>query len=146
MRLAPGQSRPLPFRIEVSNDSDRTISVKVSYTTKGSSNHHSSVVFDHELSMAKLHDSHKITFLHPSQIVSYAVLRAPSRKVVSSESPDQRLSVLLNLHGAGLESDSHQVRHTLDSIPDLRAWVLFPSGVTPWSGDDWRGYRMMLYV
>ena len=46
--------------------------------------------------------------------------------------------MLLNFHGAGLEADSDQVRHMLDSVPDLRAWVLFPTGVTPWSGDDWR--------
>jgi predicted esterase len=45
--------------------------------------------------------------------------------------------VLLNLHGAGLEADSHQVRHMLDAVPDLCAWVLFPSGLSGWSGDDW---------
>lgn len=48
------------------------------------------------------------------------------------------LPILLNLHGAGLEADSQRVRHMLDTVPDLRAWVLFPSGVTPWSADDWR--------
>ncbi len=43
----------------------------------------------------------------------------------------------MNLHGAGLESDSHQVRHMLDAVPELGAWVLFPTGMSPWSGDDW---------
>lgn len=43
----------------------------------------------------------------------------------------------MNLHGAGLESDSHQVRHMLDAVPELDAWVLFPTGMSPWSGDDW---------
>jgi predicted esterase len=43
----------------------------------------------------------------------------------------------LNLHGAGLEADSQQVSHMLDAVPDLDAWVLFPTGMSPWSGDDW---------
>ena len=29
------------------------------------------------------------------------------------------------------------VAHALDPLPDLCAWVLFPTGVTPWSADDW---------
>jgi predicted esterase len=47
---------------------------------------------------------------------------------------------MLMLHGAGLEADSDMVRHSLDSLPDLCAWVLFPTGVTPWSGDDWHSW------
>ena len=54
--------------------------------------------------------------------------------------PGQRLPIQLNLHGAGLEADSPQVRHMLDPLPDLRAFVLSPSGVTPWSGDDWHDW------
>jgi len=45
--------------------------------------------------------------------------------------------VFLNLHGAGLEADDPQLTHSLDGTPDLPAWTIFPSGVTPWSGDDW---------
>ena len=50
------------------------------------------------------------------------------------------MPVLLNLHGAGLEADSDQVRFMLDSVPKIEAWVLFPTGGTTWSGDDWRQY------
>lgn len=53
-------------------------------------------------------------------------------------SSNKRLPIFLNLHGAGLEADSDQVRHTLDPVPDIPSWVIFPTGVTPWSGDDWR--------
>lgn len=91
-----------------------------------------------ELITTSRHAPHKITFLHPSKIVSYAILRAPSQKVVSSVTSSQPLPILFNLHGAGLKSDSYQVRHMLDQVPDLHAWVLFPTGVTSWSGDDWR--------
>ena len=73
---------------------------------------------------------HRITFIHPGGIVSYAILTAPSENAISG-SPKKRLPILLNLHGAGLEADSHQVRHMLDAVTDLPAWVMFPTGVTP---------------
>ena len=71
-------------------------------------------------------------------MVTYAIIRAPSKKVCYEKNSEVDLPVLLNLHGAGLEADSHQVRHMLDSVPNLPSWVIFPTGVTPWSGDDWR--------
>lgn len=95
---------------------------------------------DHTFVRRDIHSPHKYTFLHPSGIVSYAILRVPSRKVASEAGHEQDLPILLNLHGAGLEADSHQVRHTLDDVPDLPSWVLFSTGVTPWSADDWREY------
>lgn len=88
--------------------------------------------------MRDIHSPHKFTFLHPSGIISYAILRAPSKKVCLWTGQKQELPILLNLHGASLEADSHQVRHMLDAIPDLPSWVVFPTGVTPWSADDWR--------
>lgn len=47
---------------------------------------------------------------------------------------------MLQLHGAGLEAENELVAHALDSLPDLCAWVVFPTGVTPWSGDDWHNW------
>jgi hypothetical protein len=78
-----------------------------------------------------------MTFRHPSGIISYAILIPPSIGTRIS-SPETSLPILLNLHGAGLEADSHQVRHMLDAVKEIHAWTIFPSGVTPWSGDDWR--------
>jgi hypothetical protein len=69
--------------------------------------------------------------------VSYAILRPP-HDTSSCKSRRKEYPVLVNLHGAGLEADTEQVRHMLDDIPLLCAWLLFPSGVTSWSGDDWR--------
>lgn len=46
--------------------------------------------------------------------------------------------LLLQLHGAGVEAESDQVAHALDPVLNLCAWVLFPTGVTSWSSDDWR--------
>lgn len=137
VKLSPGQSRPVPFSLTISNLSGLAISLKVTYTIKGAPFF---AVISHTLSVRDLYAPHKVTFLHPSGIVSYAILRAPSRSVVTTVSPGQSLPIHVNLHGAGLESDSQQVRHMLDSVPDLRAFVLFPTGVTPWSGDDWHDW------
>jgi predicted esterase len=46
----------------------------------------------------------------------------------------------LALHGAGLEADNGMVTGALDPVSNLCAYVLFPTGVTPWSGDDWHNW------
>lgn len=76
--------------------------------------------------------------MHRGGIVSYAILKAPSPRLDSKQNDMERFPVFLNLHGAGLEADSEQIRHSLDALADLDAWILFPTGVTPWSADDWR--------
>lgn len=81
-----------------------------------------------------------MTFLHPSGVVSYAILTPPSD--IGKRHGPVAFPVLLNLHGAGLEADSHQVRHMLDSVPNLHAWKLFPTGMSPWSGDDWHTWGL----
>jgi predicted esterase len=100
----------------------------------------SEVVFELPVSLKFNHRSryepHKVTHLHPGEIVSYAVLRPPSSSA-ACKSNQQSAPVLLQLHGAGLEADNDMVAHALDPLPDLCAWVLFPTGVTTWSADDW---------
>ena len=137
LRLAPGQSRPLPFSLSVQAPFTKSICLKVTYTASGASDSLLSTVACHNFIVHTVHSPHKYTYLHPSGIVSYAILRAPSEKVVCKVTRS-KLPILLNLHGAGLEAGSEQVRHMLDAVPDLHAWVLFPTGVTPWSSDDWR--------
>jgi len=41
------------------------------------------------------------------------------------------------LHGAGLEADDVQLTRSLDAVSELPVWTLFPTGGSPWSGDDW---------
>lgn len=115
-----------------------TMSLSILFASNGSASLRSSTIVPHRFSDRTYDEPHKVTFLLPSGTLSYCILRPPSEKVRNQSSSNHSLPVLLNLHGAGLEADSHQVRHMLDSLPDLRAWVLFPTGVTPWSGDDWR--------
>ena len=145
-RLAPGQSRSLGLRLSAKAPLTESISLEVTYAASEYPECLLSSEMSHIFSVRSIHRPHKVTFLHPGGIVSYAILRAPSKKVVSEMTPQQSLPILLNLHGAGLEAHSHQVRHMLDSVPDLQAWVLFPTGGTPWSADDWRNYSTCKYI
>jgi pimeloyl-ACP methyl ester carboxylesterase len=131
--LAPGQSRPVGLCF-TSRYVDVTggINITFVYNIGGQQSEQLTTPLKLKFCQRLIHNPHKFTFLHPSGAVSYAILRPPRNNVHNSTFP-----VLLNLHGAGLESDSHQVRHMLDAAPDLNAWVLFPTGMSPWSGDDW---------
>jgi hypothetical protein len=87
-----------------------------------------------------LYNPHKITYLHPSGIVSYGILRPPSVNATCSNL-NTPAPVILVLHGAGVDTDGPIVRKAFDPLPNLCAWILAPSGVTSWSGDDWRKKR-----
>ena len=136
-KLAPGQTRPFSFRIKKQSVLNKQIALSVTYQVQGSSRIHQSAVTSSVIAMKTFNEAHKMTFLHPSGVVSYAILQCPKLTSLNSSHNDS-LPILLNLHGAGLEADSDQVRHMLDGVDDIRAWTLFPTGVTPWSGDDWR--------
>ena len=137
-KLSPGQTRPLSFHLSAQSKPPLKIALEVTYVECDSPDSLRSTVLSVVFSTHDSHSPHKITFLHPGGIVSYAILRPPSKTAITRLSPNKRLPILLNLHGAGLEADSHEVRHMLDAVPDLPSWVIFPTGVTPWSGDDWR--------
>ncbi|KAF3902043.1 hypothetical protein AA313_de0207966 [Arthrobotrys entomopaga] len=83
---------------------------------------------------------HKYTYIHPSGIVSYAVLRPPSLESHCSHLGP--LPIIVSLHGAGVEASSDFSRRTFDDRPDLCAWLLIPSGVTSWAGDDWHTWGL----
>lgn len=80
----------------------------------------------------------KYTFLHPSGTISYAVIRPPSPNAPCKSSPSNILPILIALHGAGVDADNTQSKEQYDALPDLCSWLVLPSGVTSWSGDDWR--------
>ncbi|KAL9606403.1 MAG: hypothetical protein Q9179_000423 [Wetmoreana sp. 5 TL-2023] len=138
LNIAPGQSRPLAFDIATSNVSSVEVSLRILYKIEGLPAVFQIQVMRHVFHPRHRREPQKITYPHPGGIVSYAILRPASEKAVHHSKPGASLPVVLGLHGAGVEADSDLVRHSLDSTPDLRGWVLFPSGVTPWSGDDWR--------
>ncbi len=115
MKLAPGQSRPLTFSLSVQGPVPKAKPLKILYSENVSPTHLSSIGFSLKFSAKGIHEPHRITFLHPAGIVSYAILRAPSAHVCAAGS-EESLPILLNLHGAGLEADCYQVRHTLEYV------------------------------
>lgn len=136
IRIAPGQSTSLKFRISEWSPSVKPLVGTIQYSIEGSAPSH--VNFSIEATHRDRHSPQKFTFLHPSGAVSYAILRPPLETVC--EKARTELPLLLALHGAGLEADSYQVRHSFDGIPDLPSWLLFPTGMSPWSGDDWHAW------
>lgn len=135
--LVTGQSRPIAFMISLRDRAPSSISFFVDYTFINSQEQLSTKVVHYQLKHLNILSPHKFSFFHPSGIVSYAIIQPPSSETCLI-SNSGALPIMLALHGAGLEADSDLVRHALDLVPGLCAWVLFPSGVTPWSGDDWR--------
>lgn len=138
MPLAPGQTRPLVFRMTFQGPLPPCVSIVITYAFAEHPEQLFEALIRHTFVVARLYEAHKFTFLHPGGIVSYALLKPPSRKVCTRENSIKTLPILLVLHGAGVEADNNQVRQQLDSFQDLAAWVLCPTGVTPWSSDDWR--------
>ena len=135
--LAPGQSRSLSFNITSRGVSSKHIAFKVIYQVRGCPHALHTPSFSSVITVRTFDEPHRMTFLHPSGAVSYAILRCPNITTLKSYR-SKTLPVLLNFHGAGLEADSDQVRHMLDPVTDIPAWTLFPTGGSSWSGDDWR--------
>ena len=137
LKLEPGQTRPFGVHIIANQDKQSQLRLAVSYTTGDSQLLHllnlETTVYSRTIT-----EPIKSTFLHSSGIVSYGVVVAPREHPPGAHANSSSLPVLLNLHGAGVEAASNQVRHQYDDVGQIQAWTIFPSGVTPWCGDDWR--------
>lgn len=141
LRVASGQTRPVAFVIQCNGHCSPSIRIDIEYEAfDGSRSTRSFLHMPYQIKQREIHEPHKITFLHPGGMISYAVLRPPSTNVSCHISADNAIPILLQLHGAGLEADSDLVKHALDPLPDLCTFALFPTGSTPWSGDDWHAW------
>ncbi|KAK6369890.1 hypothetical protein LTS17_009340 [Exophiala oligosperma] len=129
LTISPGQSRPVRMRIDNLRNLTKSIKLVFDYELPDASSHR--IVCEAQLRPANHSSLQRMTFLHPSGAVSYATLRPPPEKV------DREVAILLNLHGAGVDADGDLVRHMFDDAPDLPAWIVTPTGMTSWSGDDW---------
>ncbi|KAL2832232.1 hypothetical protein BJY01DRAFT_102624 [Aspergillus pseudoustus] len=138
IHVAPYQIRPLTFRIPTGNVPRAEFLVTVRYNLYSDSNIRTQS-FPIKFVQKSLSEPQRLTYPHPAGIVSYAILRPPPLEAacVFNQS-NTSLPVMIGLHGAGLEADSLEVRKMLDTAYGICAWMLFPSGVTSWSGDDWR--------
>ena len=136
--ICSGQTRPLSCYLECEGGTaNKPVSViyKIYYVFTEPPRRHGFVATRYKFGRTGIAHPHRITFLHPSGCVSYAIIRPPSRKSYGKDIRPERLPVMLCLHGAGLEINDPEARSMLDL--ELPAWTLLPSGLTPWSGDDW---------
>lgn len=137
IKIAPGQSRPVAFEVGCIPSYNRRINMLFKYRI----GHGPYIRSWHFSTWPRVWEGwdepHRMTFLSSTGVVSYAILRPPPRSLECGRDKNITLPVLLALHGAGLDAAGDMVRHSLDDLSDLCAWELFPTGSTPWSGDDW---------
>lgn len=143
LQIAPGQSRPLQFRLDSIYDPGLELVASVTFRAVQTELQHSTLeklCLPFRARHRERNEPQKITFLHPSNTVSYAILLPPSEKVVKQHKG--WLPIMVSLHGSGLDVDSRQIKHSFDGAPDLPAFLLFPTGMSPWCGDDWHNIGM----
>ncbi|KAM3422787.1 hypothetical protein BST61_g269 [Cercospora zeina] len=136
IRLVPGQSRPIAFRVNCVRSDWQ---IRLDFKIRRGGLYGMSLTLLADAVHRAAGEPHKVTFLNPSGIVSYAILRPPSPKAINA-TQEAPLPVLLGLHGAGVEAERDYMRLALEPVSDLAAWVLLPTGGTPWSGDDWHAW------
>jgi len=138
LKLVPGQTRPIAFGVGCVKTYDRRLDAELVYRFEGTTVEHTLHLGVWPDAYESMHEPHKVTYIGPGGTVSYAILKPPSPSAqCENDARNQSLPILIALHGAGVETDSEVIRSTLDDLPDLCAWALFPSGGTSWSGDDW---------
>ncbi|KAF7115106.1 hypothetical protein CNMCM5793_001340 [Aspergillus hiratsukae] len=132
------QARPLVFRIYLGDSPQKEFSAEILYKIyRGNDEIFRTYSFDLRLTEKSVSQAQKLTYYYAG-IVSYAILRPPPATCTPAISErGAALPIIVALHGAGIKADSVQVREMLDAAYGTCAWILFPSGVTPWSGDDW---------
>ncbi|RMZ86986.1 hypothetical protein DV736_g5787, partial [Chaetothyriales sp. CBS 134916] len=138
--IAPGQSRPIGFSLPQVKASLIPSTIVLRYRVVGSVAQHD-LITQTEFAHRDIFSPHKLTFAHPAGSVSYAILRPPPPSLLRESGYD--LPVMLHLHGAGVDVDGPQTRHSFDAAADLPCWILFPTGMSPWSSDDWHTWGMM---
>lgn len=119
IKLVPGQTRPVGFKAACTPSYDKNLHLRIKYTIEGLDGPHTLSTSTWPDVQKSMHEPHRVTFVHPGGMVSYAILRPPSKNC--SRSKYDSLPVLLALHGAGIDADSPEIRHGLDDLPDLDA-------------------------
>jgi predicted esterase len=136
--VVAGQTRPVVFDLSPPSHNASSIAYNITYRTVDGS-HYSSLEVFQNLNHVSAFSPHKITYLHPGGMLSYAMLRPPAKNA-SCQTNQKKAPIFLVLHGAGVEADNPMVTSAMDPGTELCAWVLYPTGVTSWSGDDWHNW------
>ncbi|GAM83718.1 hypothetical protein ANO11243_017070 [Dothideomycetidae sp. 11243] len=139
--LVPGQTRSLTVRISCRATCPETLEfVVVARKSSAATGHRSYRVKSPAFNIRyrSLDEVFKLTYRHPTGTVGYVMLKAPHIESWTSRSGiKDTLPIMLVLHGAGLEADAAELTRSLDDAGKLGAFVIFPTGGSPWSGDDW---------
>ncbi len=141
IKLVRGQTRPIGFRIGCIPSYQRRIRLHLKYRIEGEKPERSLFGTTWPTVVDGIDIPHKFTYLHPSGIVSWGVLRPPSVDASCGDS-NTSLPVMLALHGANVNANNHLQMHMFDPLPYLCTWILFPQGTTSWSGDDWHNWGL----
>ncbi|KAF2478799.1 hypothetical protein BDY17DRAFT_328315 [Neohortaea acidophila] len=139
IKLVSTQTRPINFRIACIPSYNRRLILHIKWTFEGEKQQRSLFLAGRPKVHPEIAPSHRFTFLHPSGIVSWAILRPPSVHA-SCGGANASLPVMLSLHGAGVNANDDPLVHMYDPLPDLCTWLLLPQGTTSWAGDDWHNW------
>ncbi|KAJ3417002.1 hypothetical protein HDV05_007484 [Chytridiales sp. JEL 0842] len=133
LKLAPGQIYPLPVAIEPEEDkAPSIISIEIDLIYLDTMEPFTIDAGPYEIKRKSWGETYKITFLDFDSIVHYAMARPPSEPCV----PRKGCPIVLALHGAGVEASMPFWTEAFQR--QKYAWLLFPTGRTPW-GFDWHG-------
>lgn len=157
----PGQSRPVRFYLRNPHRYEHfkaksPLCFEVVYKHQGLEGDTRRVQACHEVKeMEDIFLPHTFTYPHSSGIISHGVIRTPKPKVYSKIPDNEEESwergpwspILLSLHGSGVDVRKEEFRNVYqEKLSNLYAWIVMPSGVTHWAGDDWRKSRPKWYL
>ncbi|KAJ3283781.1 hypothetical protein HDU79_008768 [Rhizoclosmatium sp. JEL0117] len=139
LKLAPGQVYPLPIDVDFESEEAHgailtSIHFEIDFYDLDQKDHFVVKSAQFPIRMRTWGEAYKITFLDYDNVVHYAMALPPNKPC--SSVGEARCPVILALHGAGVEAESPFWTEAYKRQD--YAWILFPTGRTPW-GFDWHG-------
>ncbi|KAI9333717.1 hypothetical protein BDR26DRAFT_868064 [Obelidium mucronatum] len=139
LKLAPGQIYPLPVEVDFEFEESQgavlsSIHFEIEMYDLDEKDKFMVKSAEFPIRMRVWGEPYKITFLDYDNVVHYAMALPPAK--ICSAVGENNCPVILALHGAGVEAENPFWTEAYKRQD--YAWILFPSGRTPW-GFDWHG-------
>ncbi|KAJ3406170.1 hypothetical protein HDV05_006128 [Chytridiales sp. JEL 0842] len=138
IKLAPGQIYPLPIEIYFNPEKSPAppaVQFELDLIDLDTLETFTVQAGEYAIEKKKWGEAYKITFMDYDNVVQYAMAKPP-KQPCTAYNKRGRCPVVLALHGSGVEVSS--AFWTDAYKPQNYAWILYPSGRTPW-GFDWHG-------